>query len=143
MQETLVRFLGWKDPLETPVFSDFPCGSVGKEPACDAGDLDSISGLGRSPGEGKRRPTAVFWPGEFQGLYHHGVAKSRTRLSGFRCTSLSCVEVRGVSPLTRCPLLWPRFHVCLSLSCNLTVVSYMVMFSNVPLSCENLKPNVT
>ena len=26
-----------------------------------------ISGLGRSPGEGIRLPTPVFWPGEFRG----------------------------------------------------------------------------
>ena len=25
--------------------------------------------VGRSPGEGKRLPTPVFWPGEFHGLY--------------------------------------------------------------------------
>ena len=31
----------------------FPCGSAGKESACNVGDLGSISGLGRSPGEGK------------------------------------------------------------------------------------------
>jgi len=30
-----------------------PCGSAGKESACNAGDLGSIPGLGRSPGEGK------------------------------------------------------------------------------------------
>ena len=29
-----------------------PHSSVGKEPACNAGDLGSIPGLGRSPGEG-------------------------------------------------------------------------------------------
>ena len=29
-----------------------PRSSVGKESACNAGDLGSISGLGRSPGEG-------------------------------------------------------------------------------------------
>ena len=28
----------------------FPCGSDGKEPACNAGDLGSIPGFGRSPG---------------------------------------------------------------------------------------------
>ena len=33
------------------------------------GDLGSIPGLGRSPGEGKGFRTPVFWPGEFQGLY--------------------------------------------------------------------------
>ena len=30
---------------------DFPCGSAGEESACSVGDLSSISGLGRSPGE--------------------------------------------------------------------------------------------
>ena len=30
----------------------FPGGSDGKESACDAGDLGSNPGLGRSPGEG-------------------------------------------------------------------------------------------
>ena len=30
----------------------FPGGSAGKEFACNAGELDSIFGLGRSPGEG-------------------------------------------------------------------------------------------
>ena len=34
----------------------FPCGSAGKEPACNAGDLGSIPGLGRSPKEGKGYP---------------------------------------------------------------------------------------
>ena len=31
----------------------FPCGSAGKESTCNVGDLGSIPGLGRSPGEGK------------------------------------------------------------------------------------------
>ena len=31
-------------------------GSDGKESACDAGDLDSIPGSGRSPGEGNSFP---------------------------------------------------------------------------------------
>ena len=47
MQETLVRFLGWKicwrrDRLPTPVFLGFPSGSAGKESVCNAGDLGSI-----------------------------------------------------------------------------------------------------
>ena len=57
MQETLVQFLGQEDLLErdrlpTPIFLGFPCGSAGKESACNAGHLDSTPGLGRSPGEG-------------------------------------------------------------------------------------------
>ena len=34
----------------------YPGGSVGKESTCNAGDLGSIPGLGRSPGERKGYP---------------------------------------------------------------------------------------
>ena len=34
----------------------FPGGSDGKESACNVGDLGSIPGLGRSPGEGNGNP---------------------------------------------------------------------------------------
>ena len=34
----------------------FSCGSAGKESACNVGDLSSIPGLGRSPGEEKGSP---------------------------------------------------------------------------------------
>ena len=33
-------------------FMGFPCGSASKESTCNDKDLDSIPGLGRSPGEG-------------------------------------------------------------------------------------------
>ena len=46
----------------------FPCGSAGKESACNAGDLGLIPWLGRYPGEGKGYPLPGFWPGESQGL---------------------------------------------------------------------------
>ena len=36
----------------TPVFLDFPGGSDGKESVCNVGDLRSVPGLGRFPGEG-------------------------------------------------------------------------------------------
>ena len=61
----------------------FPSGSAGKESACNVGDLGSIPGLGRSPGEGK------CYPLQYSGLENsmhwivHGVTKSRTRLSDF------------------------------------------------------------
>ena len=45
------------------IFSDiilgFPSGSGGKESVCNVGDLGSIPGLGRSPGEGKGYPLQV------------------------------------------------------------------------------------
>ena len=47
--------------------AELPAGSDGKESACSEGDLGSIPGLGRSPGEGKGLPTPVFWPREFHG----------------------------------------------------------------------------
>ena len=34
----------------------FPCGSAGKESTCNTGDLGSVPGLGRSPGEGEDYP---------------------------------------------------------------------------------------
>ena len=37
-------------------YKGFPCGSAGKESACNVGDLVSIPGLGESPGEGKGYP---------------------------------------------------------------------------------------
>ena len=48
------------------------------------GDLGSIPGLGRSPGEGVWLPTPVFWPGEFHGLYStwgHKESDTTERLS--------------------------------------------------------------
>ena len=41
----------------------FRCSSVGKDSACNAGDLGLIPGLGRSPRR-KWQPTPVFLPGE-------------------------------------------------------------------------------
>ena len=55
----------------------FPCGSVGKESTCNVGEMDSIPGLGRYPGEGKGYPL------QYSGLENsmectvHGFAKSQ------------------------------------------------------------------
>ena len=60
MQETLFDSWVWKiwrrDRLPTAVFLVFPCDSAGKESACNAGELNLILGLGRSPGKGKSYP---------------------------------------------------------------------------------------
>ena len=42
--------------LPIPVFLGFPCGTDGKESTCNVGDLGSVHGLGRSPGEWKGYP---------------------------------------------------------------------------------------
>ena len=44
----------------TPVFWGFPCGSAGKESTCNARDLGSIPGLGRSAGKEKGYPTPLY-----------------------------------------------------------------------------------
>ena len=61
----------------------FPCDSAGKESTCSAGDLGSIPGLGRSPGEGKGYPLQYFGLQNSRDCIVHGVAKSRTPLSDF------------------------------------------------------------
>ena len=42
----------------------FPGGSVVKNPTANAGDVGSVPGLGRSPGEGNGYPLQVFLLGE-------------------------------------------------------------------------------
>ena len=49
------------------MYSGVPGGSEVKASAWNAGDPGSISGLGRSPGEGKWQPTPVLLPGESHG----------------------------------------------------------------------------
>ena len=100
--DTWVRKICWRrDRLPTPVFLGFPCGSAGKESTCSAGDLGSIPGLGRSPGEGKGYPL------QYSGLKNsldcivHGVAKSPTQLSDFhfQSTVFSLKQSEGTKTL--------------------------------------------
>ena len=64
--------------LPTPVFLGFPCGSAGKEFACNVWDLGSILELGRSPGEGKGYPLQYSGLENSMDCIVRGVAKSRT-----------------------------------------------------------------
>ena len=69
----------------------FPGGSDSKVPVCNAGDPDSIPGLGRSPGEGNSNTFQYSYPenpidrGAWWATVHGG-AKSRTWLSDFTHT---------------------------------------------------------
>ena len=63
----------------------WPSGAFGKESACNTGDLGSIPGLGRSPGEGNGNPlqySCLERPMDRGAWWAtvRGVAKSRTRL---------------------------------------------------------------
>ena len=68
------------------VLMGFPSGSDGKESACSAGDLGSIPGPGRSPGEWNGKPLQYSYlenpmdRGAWRATVH-GLKKSRTQLS--------------------------------------------------------------
>ena len=64
----------------------FPCGSDGKESTCNVGDLDSIPGLGRSPGEGNSYPLQYSGLENSMDCIVHGVSKNWTQLSDFHFT---------------------------------------------------------
>ena len=66
----------------------FPCGSAGRESACNAGDLGSIPVLGRSPTERKGYPLQYSGLENSMDCTVHGVEKSWTLLSNFHLTSL-------------------------------------------------------
>ena len=61
----------------------FPGGSVGKESACNAGDLGFIPGLGKFPGEGKGYSLQYSGVENSMDCKVHGVTKSWTRLNDF------------------------------------------------------------
>ena len=54
-----------------------PWGSEDKESTCNAGDLGSIPGLGRSPGEGKGYPLQYSGLESSMDYTVHGIAMSR------------------------------------------------------------------
>ena len=69
----------------------FPGGSEVKASACNAGDLGSISGSGRSPGEGNGNPLQYYclenpMDGGAWWATVHRVTKSQTQLSDFTFT---------------------------------------------------------
>ena len=72
-----------------PFILGLPCGSAGKGSACSAGDLGSIPGLGRSPGEETRYPL------QYSRLENsvHGVAKTERR----HFHSHSCQSTRFIA----------------------------------------------
>ena len=71
------------------IFGGFPDSSVGKESACNVGDLGLIPGLGRSLGEVKGYPLL------YSGLENSMDAKSYTGLSDFHF-SLSNINTQVV-----------------------------------------------
>ena len=102
MQET--RFYSWvwkmgwrRHRLPIPKFMGFPGGSAGKESTCNIADLCSISGLGRSPGEGKGHPFQYSGVENSMDCIVHGVTKSRTQLR--LSLSISCAQSLSIIQL--------------------------------------------
>ena len=56
----------------------FPCGSAGKVSDCNGGDLGSIPGLRRYPGEAKGYPLQYYGLENSMDYTVHGVAESDT-----------------------------------------------------------------
>ena len=85
-QEATVRTRhGTTDWFQTEkgIHQGYICGSVSKESACNVGDLGSIPGLGRSPGEGKVYTLSYSGFENSKDYIAHGVPKSQTQLSNF------------------------------------------------------------
>ena len=78
--DSWVRKIHWRrDRLPTSVLLGFPCSSVGKESACNVGDLGLIPALGRSLGEEKGYP-----------LQYSGLEKSMDlQRVGHNCTTFT------------------------------------------------------
>ena len=83
------------------MFLGFPCGSAGKETACNAGDPGSIPGWGRSAGEGIGYPLQYSWASL--------VAQTVKNLPAMRETWVGKIPWREKWQPT--PVFWPgEFH---------------------------------
>ena len=98
-------------------FVGYPCGSAGKESACNVGDLGSIPGLGRSPREGNSYPLQYSGMENCMDCIVHGVAESQTWLSDFHFTSL---HVISKYILQTCSLFWKEKWI--GFSCSLFLI---------------------
>ena len=81
--ELLIGFIQLNLVDNTGKYQGFPDSSAGKESACNAGDLGSIPGLGRSPGEGKGYPLQYSGLENSMDCIVYRVTKSWTRMSDF------------------------------------------------------------
>ena len=85
----------------------FPCGSAGKESACNAGDLGSIHWLGRSPGEGKGYPLQYSGQKKSMDCVVHGVTKSQIQLSDFH--SQVALRIKNLPAVKETQVRWVRY----------------------------------
>ena len=102
LQETLVRFLDWEDPLEKrqiayPLqysWASLVAPAAMRRPGCDPW-------VGKIPWRRERLPTPVSWPGEFHGMYSpwdskelHTTERLTLSLFPLRCHLEKCYTSR-------------------------------------------------
>ena len=110
--------------LPSPVFLGFPGGSAGKESACNAGDLGSIPGLGRSPGEEKGYPLQYSGLENSMDCIIHGVAKLDT----------ICYKYLTTLPILQRIKFKPIIIVCKNLSWHEPYYPFSLISTPSPLS---------
>ena len=111
----------------------FPCGSASKEFACNMGDLGSIPGLGRSPGEGKGYPLQYSGLENFLDCVVRGVAESdmTERLSLYNVDSLAknCLTCRmGLRPIKDICIVYEQ-HLLLQYFVNIILQVYIHVYA--------------
>ena len=80
LQHQSIQWIFRVDFFRNDWLDHLPCGSAGKESACNGGDLDSIPGLERSPWEGKGYPLQYSGLENSMDCIVYGVAKNQTWL---------------------------------------------------------------
>ena len=78
-KNTCIIYIENKEIMHSLILSKgFPCGSAGKESACNVGDLGLFPGLRRSPGEEKGYPLQYSGLENSMNCIVHGVTNSWT-----------------------------------------------------------------
>ena len=98
------RSPGERDLLPTPVFMGFSGGSDGKESTCSAGDLDLITGLGRSPGGGHGNSL------QYSSLEHLHGQRCLVGYSPPDCKESDTLEQLNTAGWSPMCLLWVFYH---------------------------------
>ena len=118
----------------------FPGGSAGKEFVCNAGDLGSIPGLGRCPGEGNDTHSSILawritWteePGGLQAMGSQRVGHDRATYPSLSSPSSRWCHLTtspSVTPFSSCPPSFPAsgcFSKCLALNTSLILTDEMM-----------------
>ena len=121
----------------------FPCGSTGKESACNVGDLGSIPGLGRSPRDGKG------YPFQYSGLENsmhcivHGVGHDRVTFTSIITSMLPSSSYSHLidKEIKTQKINVPKVRQWLKEKMSFILNLFIKMFSQLNHIASYLKPN--